>query len=65
MLDGGALGTLMIGLDHVRTSAERPDPPKRPVGRVRRIVAAAFRFVADRLDRRATDSSAPTSPAAA
>ena len=62
MLDGGALGTLMIGLDSVRASSVRPDPP---VGAARRRLAAAFRFVADRLDRRPTGASAPTSPAAA
>jgi hypothetical protein len=62
MLDGGALGTLMIGLDHIRTSSDRPD---RPVGSARRRLAAAFRFVADRLDRRPTGSSAPASTAAA
>jgi hypothetical protein len=65
MIDGAALGTVMIGLDHVRTSAEQPDPPARPVGRVRHGIAAALRFVADRIDRRRAGSSAPASPAAA
>ena len=65
MIDGAALGTLMIGLDSIRASSERPDPPKRPVGRVRRRLAAALRFVADRIDRRPAGSSAPPSPAAA
>jgi hypothetical protein len=64
MIDGAALGTLMIGLDHIRATAERPDPPTRPVGRVRRGLAATLRSVADRMDRRA-GSSSPVSPAAA
>jgi len=65
MIDGAALGTLMIGLDSIRASSGRPDPPIRPVGRVRRRAAAALRFVADRMDRRPAGSSSPASPAAA
>ena len=62
MIDGGALGTLMIGLDHVRAAAVRPDPP---VGVARRRLAAALRFVADRLDRRPRSASTSASPSAA
>lgn len=64
MIDGAALGTLMIGLDSIRASSDRPGPPIRSVGRVRRR-AAALRFLADRMDRRAAGSSSPASPAAA
>ena len=59
MLDGAALGTLMIGLDSVRKASEWSDesvrhaarryPATPSASRVR--LAIALRFAADRLDR--------------
>ena len=59
MLDGGALGTLMIGLDSARKASEwsemsvrrsaRRSGPTSSTFRVR--LAIALRFAADRLDR--------------
>ena len=59
MLDGAALGTLIIGLDSVREASEWSEPsvrrsprrsrPTRSAVRVR--LAIALRFAADRLDR--------------
>jgi hypothetical protein len=59
MLDGGALGTLMIGLESVRTASESSEAAvrrsarrSRPVVSTLRVrLAIALRFVADRLDR--------------
>jgi hypothetical protein len=58
MLDGGALGTLMIGLESVRTapdsdaSVPRSARRSRPIfSTVRVRLAVALRFAADRLDR--------------
>ena len=59
MLDGGALGTLMIGLDSVRTASDASETPvhrsarrSRPIFSTIRVgLAIALRFVADRLDR--------------
>jgi hypothetical protein len=60
MLDGGALGTLMIGLESVRKESEWTEPSVRPSARRSRPtpstfrvrLANALRFAADRLDRR-------------
>jgi hypothetical protein len=73
MLDGGSLGTLIIGLESVRAASEwteprqRPEPPrsKPAMAAMRHRLAAALRFLADRLDRGATASQAPRSGAAA
>jgi len=64
MLDGAALGTLMIGLDSVRQEADssessarrsaRRSSPARSGLRVR--LAVALRSTADRLDRPTTTS---------
>ena len=58
MLDGAALGTLMIGLDSARKESEWSDTPVRvparsqPTTSAFRIrLASALRLVADRLDR--------------
>ena len=73
MLDGGSLGTLIIGLDSVRAASEWTEPRQRPahprlkpaVAATRRRLAAALRFLADRLDRGATANPAPRSRAVA
>ena len=57
MLDGAALGTLMIGLDSAREATEgSPSPHRRPTRQRRRRsafrvrLARALRFAADRVD---------------
>lgn len=73
MLDGGSLGTLIIGLDSVRAASEWTEPRPRlahrrskpPMAAMRHRLAAALRFLADRLDRGATASQAPRSGAVA
>jgi hypothetical protein len=59
VLDGAALGTLMIGLESIRMDADSSDslacpyPRSRPKSSGVRVRAAkALRFVADRLDSR-------------
>ena len=60
MIDGAALGTLMIGLDSIRKEAEtleltrrRATQRSRPKPSTFRVhLANALRFTADRLDRR-------------
>jgi hypothetical protein len=62
MLDGAALGTLMIGLESVRNASEWSDESIRPAARrshasrrtLRVRLAGGLRFAADRLDRKAT-----------
>jgi hypothetical protein len=59
MLDGAALGTLMIGLDSARLESESSDTSVRRAARRSRAnpttfriqLANALRFAADRLDR--------------
>jgi hypothetical protein len=61
MLDPGALGTLIIGLDEVRREQEssgrpRQRPPHRtPIGTIRRNLVDALRSLADTLEPRARD----------
>ena len=64
-MDPAALGTLIIGLDHVR--AEQSDEPRRQRRESRRetqqhpfrvAVATALRALADRLERPATTQPA-------
>jgi hypothetical protein len=67
MLDGGTLGTVMIGLESVRAASEWTEPRPRPASRrsnpataaTRHWLAAALRLLADRLDRGAAASHAP------
>jgi hypothetical protein len=56
MLDHGALGTLLIGLESIRLESERsvPEPPRRGVAAnrlraVRAWIAGGLRAIADRL----------------
>jgi hypothetical protein len=66
MMDPGALGTLMIGLESVRLDGEPNGPARRPsrgaVTRPRRtaavVVASWLRVAADRFDRPAGTGSA-------
>lgn len=69
MLDGAALGTLMIGLESVRKESEWSEPSvrrsarqSRPTFRVR--LAIALRFAADRLDRKSSAGLGSSSSAA-
>lgn len=65
MLDGAALGTLMIGLESVRKDAEWSEPTVRRSARRSRTtpstfrirLARALRFTADRLDRTTSPAS--------
>jgi hypothetical protein len=57
MLDGAALGTLIIGLEHAREASDRsPTPARRPARRSRRPsmarvrLANVLRSAADRVD---------------
>ena len=67
MLDGAALGTLMIGLDHVRKESEWSEPPGRRSARrsrsstFRARLAVGLRIAADRLDRRPSPALASSS----
>ena len=62
-MDPAALGTLMIGLDHVR--AEQSDQPRRRAPSrqatqrrpYRLAIAAALRTLADRVERPATQAA--------
>jgi hypothetical protein len=58
MMDPGALGTLMIGLETVRLDTEANDGPRRTTRRAAKthhrmafVVARWLRLAADRLDR--------------
>jgi hypothetical protein len=72
MLDGAALGTLMIGLESVRKEFEWSEPSvsrsaqrSRPVAsRFRVRLASALRFVADRLDRKSSAALGTSSSSA-
>jgi len=71
MLDGAALGTLMIGLETVRKESEWSEPSVRQSARprpapspVRLRLASALRFAADRLDRNSSSALGSSSSAA-
>ncbi len=69
MLDGAALGTLMIGLETVRQESEWSEPTVRRRARrsrptFRGRLAIALRFAADRLDRKSSAGLGSTSSAA-
>ena len=70
MPDGAALGTLMIGLGHVRKDSEWSKPPVRRSARrsrpstLRVRLAIAVRYAADRLDRRPSPALESSSSAA-
>ena len=70
MLDGAALGTLMIGLGHVHKDSEWSKPPVRRSARrsrsstFRARLAVALRYAADRLDRRPSPALESSSSAA-
>ncbi len=70
MLDGAALGTLMIGLESVRQEADRTEPSDPVAVRRSRLarstlrvrLAAALRIAADRLDRGTSPALGSSSP---
>jgi hypothetical protein len=72
MLDGAALGTLIIGLDSARKASEWSDAPVRPAARRSRStpttyrikLANALRFAADRLDRQPSETVGSSGSAA-
>ena len=72
MLDGAALGTLMIGLESVRKESEWSEPTVRRSARrsrpapspIRLGLANALRFIADRLDRKSSVALGSSSSAA-
>jgi hypothetical protein len=72
MLDGAALGTLMIGLETVRKESEWSEPSVRRSARrsgpapspVRLRLASVLRFIADRLDRKSSAALESSSSAA-